>query len=344
MPAAPASFGAAKMAGVGTGEADSQPELSAADLTSAKLGVRGNSDALSLEERYKELEIIGTGVYGTVYKARDSETDTIVALKRLRLDDESGDGVPAHVIREVSLLRDFSHPNIVQLLGIQVMGLSDYSLVFEYVETDLHQVLKSLRKEQAVMPLQQVMRYSEELLSGIHACHVRLIIHRDLKPQNILIHPQEGLKICDFGLARLFSMPLKPYTHDVVTLWYRAPEILLGSLQYGPEVDIWSAGCIMAEIATGQPTFAGDSEIGTIFRIFRLLGTPNADVWPAYPTLENFLTGAPQWPPTGLTEIQERRPDLGNEGIDLLRRLISMNPQARIGSRRAKSHSFFKKE
>merc|ERR550532_390726 len=137
------------------------------------------------------------------------------------------------------------------------------------------------------MPFENVLRYSQELLSGIHGCHVRLIIHRDLKPQNILIG-KDGLKICDFGLARNFSLPIKPYTHDVITLWYRAPELLLGAEKYGPEVDIWSAGCIIAEMASGYPTFPGDSEIGTIFKIMKFVGSPTEETWPGYHTLEHW--------------------------------------------------------
>jgi len=293
-----------------------------------------------LEEIYEHLQDVGVGVYGTVYKARDRRTDRTVAVKKLKFGNDFGEGVPAYVIREVSLLRDFEHPNIVQLLDIHISGLQDYSLIFEYMDRDLHSLNKQYRKSMQQMPISLVKRYSQDLLNGLHACHLRLIMHRDLKPQNILVGPK-GLKIGDFGLARLFSLPIRPYTHDVVTLWYRAPEILLGAQKYGQEVDIWSVGCIIAETACGPPLFQGDSEIGTIFKIFKVLGTPTEESWPGHQRLEHWTEKFPQWPVTGLRELLDLRPELGEDGLQLLVSLLELNPQARLTARRAKNHSFF---
>jgi len=292
------------------------------------------------DDRYEKLGVIGSGVFGTVYKARDKETDEIVAMKHLKLEGgDLVDGVPAQVIREVSLLRDFVHPNVAELCSIQVNGLGDYNLIMEYVDIELHKVLRTYWKEGTSMPMQQVEAYAQDLLNGIHACHVRLIIHRDLKPQNILIGKQ-GLKICDFGLARIYSLPIKLYTHDVITLWYRAPEILLGIQRYGPEVDIWSAGCVVAEMATCYPTFPGDSEIGTIFKILKLVGSPTEETWPGFSSLEYWKDSFPRWPATGLEKIRSMRPELGDAGIDLLTHLLDLNPQTRLSARRAKGHPF----
>lgn len=292
------------------------------------------------KERYTKLFEVGSGAYGTVFKAVDRETGRTVALKQLQLEGELWDGIPAHILREVSLLRDFSHANIVQLLAIHVAGLDEFYLVFEYVDANLHTVLKSYRTQGILMPMDLVLKYSKELLSGIHACHVRLIVHRDLKPQNVLISPA-GLKICDFGLARTFSLDTRSYTLEVVSLWYRAPELLLGSDVYASEVDMWSAGCIVAEMATGYATFPGDSEIGTLFRILKLLGTPNDDLWPELMNLEHWTSSFPKWPATGLRPILEERPELGEAGIDLLRGLLCLDPKARLPPRRARNHAFF---
>ena len=111
-------------------------------------------------------------------------------------------------------------------------------------------------------------------------CHQRRVLHRDLKPQNLLIDKSGAIKLADFGLARAFGIPVRVYTHEVVTLWYRAPEILLGSNKYSCPVDIWSIGCIFAEMANKRPLFQGDSEIDQLFRIFRVLRTPNEEIWP----------------------------------------------------------------
>ncbi|CAK0806892.1 unnamed protein product [Prorocentrum cordatum] len=168
-----------------------------------------------------------------------------------------------------------------------------------------------------------VLQHFSDLLSGIHACHVRLVIHRDLKPQNLLIHPVDGLKICDFGSARTLSFPIQKYTQEVITLWYRGPELLLGHPLYGPEVDLWSAGCILAEMATSQPTFPGDSDIGTFFRIMQLLGSPTEETWPGFEQcLAHWSPHFPKWQPTNLEPIYEKRPELGESGMDLIRALL----------------------
>jgi serine/threonine protein kinase len=292
-----------------------------------------------LEEKYHAMEQIGSGVYGTVFKARDVRDGRIVAIKKLKMEDEGQVGIPSHVIREVALLRGFQHPNIVEFIELIFTGAMDFSLVFAYEEQDLHRVLKAYRKEDKKMSMEMVRKYTSELLSGLHACHIRLILHRDLKPQNLLIG-RDGLKIGDFGLSRMFSLPLQNYTLEVITLWYRSPEILLGAQRYGTEVDIWSAGCIIAEMATGFPMFPGDSEIGTIFKQFQILGTPTEEAWPGLSTLEHWRPTWPKWPPTDFQKVLEARPEIGQEGIDLLRGLLKLHPPARTSCRRAKNSSF----
>jgi serine/threonine protein kinase len=297
-----------------------------------------------LEQKYEIMEAAGSGVFGTVFRARCRETQEDVALKKLNFDhDEFDEGMPSHVIREVSLLRDFEHPNVVRLLDVVLSeNLKEYTLVFEYIEEDLYKHMKTnYRKHGKFMPLDLVQKYAKDLMSGIHACHVRLIAHRDLKPQNILVG-QDGLKICDFGLARILPPGInKPQTHEVVTLWYRAPEILLGTSQYGVEVDMWSVGCVIAEMVAGLPIFAGDSEVGTIMKIFRLLGTPTEEVWPGIVNLENWCRQFPRWPPSNLQPLLDKRPEFGEVGTDLLRGLLWLNPSARITSRRSLKHSYF---
>merc|ERR1719247_2611472 len=131
------------------------------------------------------------------------------------------------------------------------------------------------------------------------------MLHRDLKPQNLLVDRRgDTLKLADFGLARAFNVPIRPYTHEVVTLWYRAPEVLLGEERYATPMDIWSLGCILAEMATGQALFPGDSEIDTIFRIFRLLGTPSDEVWPGVTTLRDYKQHFPQWRDSNMAEVR----------------------------------------
>jgi len=300
-----------------------------------------------LQESYEVLDFCGQGQYGSVHRATHKRTGQQVALKRLFFyEEEVNGGVPHSVIREVCLLKDLKHPNVVRLLDVHTSLPSQYTLVFEHIESDLSKVLKGFRKERSFMPMQQVRLFSRDLLRGVAACHLRNIVHRDLKPANILVSP-EGLKICDFGLARPFEPEARNYSHDVVTLWYRAPEILLGAPSYGPQVDVWSAGCCIGEMATLQPLFQSTSEIGTLFRIFHRLGTPTEARYPGLGELTHWKPNFPSWPPTNLASIHEERwdlmedPDVGESLIDLMLCLLCINPADRLQARRAKTHDLF---
>lgn len=164
-------------------------------------------------------------------------------------------------------------------------------------------------------------------MRGIYFCHAHRILHRDLKPQNLLIDKEGNLKLADFGLARAFGIPLRTYTHEVVTLWYRAPEVLLGSRHYNTAIDMWSVGCIFAEMAMRTPLFPGDSEIDEIFRIFRTLGTPNDETWPGVKSLPDYKTSFPQW--SGVP-LKKAVPALDDNGLDLLRQMLVYDPASRI--------------
>ncbi|KAL5032465.1 Cyclin-dependent kinase catalytic subunit, variant 2 [Batrachochytrium dendrobatidis] len=184
-----------------------------------------------------------------------------------------------------------------------------------------------------------VKSYLYQLVNGLLFCHAHRILHRDLKPQNLLIDQHGMLKLADFGLARAFGIPLRTYTHEVVTLWYRSPEILLGSKHYSTAVDIWSVGCIFAEMVIKHPLFPGDSEIDEIFRIFRALGTPTETTWPGFSSLPDYKPNFPTWSPQSMTELV---PNLDMDGLDLLQRMLAYDPAARISAKRAMNHPYFK--
>ncbi|CAE8582190.1 unnamed protein product [Polarella glacialis] len=301
-----------------------------------------SGEAIGLCGDYILMEEIGKGVYGSVTRARHTVSGEVVAIKKLHYDPEAWmDGVPAHALREVSLLRDFHHSNIVELKDILEISLQDFRLVFEYLPNDLHMVLRNFRRKGELMPIAQVQNYTACLMAGIFACHSRSLIHRDLKPQNVLVGHDGNLQIADFGLARVLASPLRCYTLDIVTLWYRAPEILLGAQRYGYEVDMWSVGCVISEMATGKPAFGGDSEIGTIFKIFALLGTPNENLWPEGTTLDHFKSRFPKFNGAGVESLLEVQPALdATGGLDLLSKLLCFDPKVRVTSRRANSHRF----
>ena len=212
-------------------------------------------------------------------------------------------------------------------------------LVFEFLENDLKKYMKALN---GPLSPSTVNNFAYQLCRGVEFCHANRIIHRDLKPQNLLIARRLFLKIADFGLARAFAVPVPAYTHEVVTVWYRPPEILLGAKLYSVPVDLWSIGCVIGEMATGAPLFAGDSEIDTIFKIFQKLGTPSEQVWPGVSELPDYKASFPKWPPRGWAQIRNTKQQVGTDGIDLLENLMCYAPTRRLSACRALQHTYFR--
>ncbi|XP_061545668.1 cyclin-dependent kinase 1 [Phyllopteryx taeniolatus] len=284
---------------------------------------------------YLRIEKIGEGTYGVVYRGRHKATGQIVAMKKIRLESEE-EGVPSTAVREVSLLQELKHPNVVRLLDV-LMQESRLYLIFEFLSMDLKKYLDSIPSGQ-YMDLMLVKSYIYQILEGIYFCHCRRVLHRDLKPQNLLIDNKGVIKLADFGLARAFGVPVRVYTHEVVTLWYRAPEVLLGSPRYSTPVDVWSTGTIFAELATKKPLFQGDSEIDQLFRIFRTLGTPDNVVWPDVESLPDYKSTFPKWKPGNLSSMVK---NLDKNGLDLLAKMLAYNPAKRISAREAMTHPYF---
>ncbi|KLO16731.1 Pkinase-domain-containing protein [Schizopora paradoxa] len=287
-------------------------------------------------ENYTKIEKVGEGTYGVVYRARDATTGNIVALKKIRLENEE-EGVPSTAIREISLLKELKDENVVKLLEI-VHAESKLYLVFEFLDMDLKRFIENGNSTGQPITLDLVKKFTYQLNSGLLYCHSHRILHRDLKPQNLLIDKDNNLKLADFGLARAFGIPLRTYTHEVVTLWYRAPEVLLGSRHYSTAIDMWSVGCIFAEmVLRGAPLFPGDSEIDQIFKIFRILGTPSEESWPGVSQLPDYKSTFPQWSSRELAQVI---PTLDAAGIDFLHKTLIYDTSQRISAKRALSHPY----
>eukprot|EP00053_Salpingoeca_punica_P024621 m.13959 g.13959 ORF g.13959 m.13959 type:complete len:320 (-) comp7008_c1_seq1:183-1142(-) len=295
------------------------------------LGAAARSQGLA---RYQRIDRVGQGAYGVVYKALDRETNQLVALKRIRLQSED-EGVPCTAIREISLLKELHHPNIVRLYDV-LHSERKLTLVFEFCDQDLEKYLETRRGQPP--ELQTVKSFLYQLLNGVAFCHDHRILHRDLKPQNLLINKRNALKLADFGLARAFGIPVRQYSHEVVTLWYRAPDVLLGSTGYDTSIDIWSSGCIFGEMMTGTALFRGDSVPEQYRSITEILGTPTPETWPDIDKLPLYTPPTEILPGRGLASLPLRMDALG---MDLLESMLRYVPESRISAERAMHHEFF---
>lgn len=294
-------------------------------------------EAAEVSEHFRIVQKLGEGTYGKVYKAISRTTNEVFALKRIPIQ-QSEYGVPAATIREVSLLKECDHPNVIRLYEVLSKEHARY-LVFEFMDMDLRTYLT---RNGAFKDLTGLKNAAWQCIRGIHHCHSIRILHRDLKPHNVLVDVTGSrFKLADFGLARAFSVQMRALTQEVVSLWYRAPEILMGERKYASPTDIWSLGCIVAEMATGQVLFPGDSQIDTLFRIFRMLGMPSEEVWPGVSTLREFTLEFPKWSRAGLVDVRAKAPALGPDGLDLVDQCLKYNVAERASARHLLQHRFF---
>lgn len=289
-----------------------------------------------MSRRYTETTLLGEGTYGEVYKARDTtQAGRLVAIKRIKTSHSDAMGLPSLTVREVSVLKELHHENVVCLEDIVINpARTTISLVFEYLDTDLARHIREKRE----LCRSNVMKYTYQILSGLAYCHSHNILHRDIKPANILVDRMtDTLKLADFGLARSNNIPIRELTHEVITLWYRPPEILLGAKTYDASADIWSVGCIFAELARGVNGFlGGNSDIDQLHKIFKVLGTPAPSL--AITKLRDYkrLRLAPSVPcdMAALTRLPAC-------GVDLIKRMLHYDPARRITAADALRHPYF---
>ncbi|DBA72217.1 TPA: hypothetical protein ACH3X2_010612 [Trebouxia sp. C0005] len=285
---------------------------------------------------YEKIKRVGEGTYGVVYKARNRKTGEIVALKKLRMDRER-DGMPVTSVRELRVLQQCCHPNLVELKKV-VTGskLDSVFLVFEYCAHDLGRLLDTMPRR---FHESEVKCLLKQLLEVMNYLHNHWIVHRDLKLSNLLLTNDGVLKLCDYGLARYFKAYEEAYTPKVVTLWYRAPEILLGLETYTEAIDMWSVGCIMAELLQHQPLFPAKTELGILELMAKLLGSPNERIWPGcakLPGLAQF-----KLPHQPYNYLEKEFPNLSTTGLSLLNGLLTYDPDKRLTARQALRHPYF---
>lgn len=285
---------------------------------------------------FEKLNRIGEGTYGVVYRARDTVSNKIVALKKVRMEREK-DGIPLSGLREISLLLNLGHKNIVKLMEVVVgKHLDSIFLVMEYCEQDLASLLDNMTS-----PFQesQIKCLMLQLFHGVQYLHEKFIVHRDLKVSNLLLTGKGTLKIADFGLARTFGYPYKAMTPIVVTLWYRAPELLLGSKVQTTAVDMWAVGCIFGELLDNKPLMTGRSEINQFQLIVDLLGTPSDQIWPGFTSLPGAKSINFKSQP--YNNLKHKFSWLSPAGLTLINHLLMYDPCKRASAADCLQNSYF---
>ncbi|XP_052760285.1 cyclin-dependent kinase 11B-like isoform X3 [Mya arenaria] len=290
-------------------------------------------------EEFSCLNRIEEGTYGVVYRARDKKTEEIVALKRLKMEKEK-EGFPITSLREINTLLKAQHTNIVTVREIVVgSNMDKIYIVMDYVEHDLKALMTESMKQPFLVGEAKTLLL--QLLRGVQHLHDNWIIHRDLKTSNLLLSHKGILKIGDFGLAREYGEPLKQYTPIVVTLWYRAPELLLGCKEYSTPIDMWSVGCIFAEFLVMQAIWQGKSEIDQLQKIFKDLGTPTEKIWPGLMELPGMKKCSfAEYPYNTLRNKFGQY--LSDQGFNLLNRFLTYNPAKRITAAEGIKHEYFR--
>ncbi|CAM0909528.1 unnamed protein product [Alopecurus aequalis] len=285
-------------------------------------------------DAFDKIEKVGQGTYSNVYKARERGGGRVVALKKVRFDTAEPESV-RFMAREMRILRRLDHPNIIRLDGIATsrMHRSIY-LVFEFMYSDLSRLIS---RADIPLTLPQVKCYMQQLLAGLQHCHERGILHRDIKGSNLLIDRRGVLKIGDLGLANYYGPGRRrPLTSRVVTLWYRAPELLLGATDYGVGIDLWSAGCLLAEMFSGKALMPGRTEVEQLFKIFSLCGSPPDDYWRKMKLPASFRP-----PKTYKSTMMERLAGFPPSALPLLNTLLALDPDARGTAAQALQSDFF---
>lgn len=298
-------------------------------------------------DKYEKLNYIHEGVHGAVFRAKDKSDGSIYAIKKFKLFKEK-EGFPITSIREINLLLTMKHSNVVGIKEIVVGDSPEHVfVVMEFMEHELKSIMEHTQRPFSIPEIKSLMY---QLLQGVEYMHDHNIMHRDLKTSNILYNNQGLLKVCDFGLARKFLGSKKSYTPIVTTLWYRAPEILLGDDHYTPAIDMWSVGCIFAELVLNEPMMRAQTEVEMIDVIFRILGNPNSSTWPRWRELKHAKNL--QLKNHNVSKLSEifvdknlaKKSILNHHGLDLLSRMLCYDPSKRITSTEALNHSWFQED
>ena len=284
------------------------------------------------KRKYVKGRKLGEGTYANVYLGHlRSDPSRLVAIKKIKVQKEYGEGMPPDAVRELKHLQELSHPNIISLLGVFSSKDQNLNLVLEYLPLgDLEMLIRDT--DRIRYGAADVKAWMGMLCRGVWFCHESAVLHRDIKPNNLLIAADGEVKLADFGLARSFADPHRPMTSNVITRWYRPPELLLGARHYSGAVDVWSVGLVMAELVIRTPYVAGNTEMHQLALICQAMGTPTEDNWPGVSTLPGFdtLDKDAIVPLRGREHYSSMFGTVGPDGVDLLMRMLALDPRKRI--------------
>ncbi|KAG1120295.1 hypothetical protein G6F42_012779 [Rhizopus arrhizus] len=280
---------------------------------------------LKTEHRYVKDAKVGEGT--------SVQTGRKVAIKKIKMG-QFKDGLDLTAIREVKYLQELRHPNVIELIDV-FSHKTNLNLVLEYLDSDLEQVIKD--KSILFMPA-DIKSWMLMMLRGLDHCHRHFVLHRDMKPNNLLLTNEGVLKIADFGLARDWGDPGKQMTSQVVTRWYRSPELLFGAKEYSYAVDIWAVGCIFAELMLRTPYVAGDTDIDQLTKIFHALGTPSDADWPGMSSLPDYI----QFKSFPKVPLRQYFTAAGTDALSLLEQMLVFDPSRRWTAEECLGHSYFR--
>ncbi|EOR02004.1 hypothetical protein E3P92_00912 [Wallemia ichthyophaga] len=277
----------------------------------------------AIMKRYSKERKVGEGTYASVYQGHCVETGRMVAIKKIKIG-QFKDGLDMSAIREVKFLQELKHENVIEMLDV-FSAKQNLNLVLEFLTTDLELIIKD---RSLIFRPGDIKSWMAMTLRGVDWCHRNFILHRDLKPNNLLINDKGILKVADFGLARDVADPGMKMTCQVITRWYRPPELLFGARAYSSAVDIWSVGCIFAELLLRTPYLPGENDIEQLNTIFRALGTPKESEWPGHTSLPSYIKFQ-DYPKQPLEDLFSAA---GNDAIELLGKCLHYNPHERISA------------
>jgi cyclin-dependent kinase 7 len=284
-------------------------------------------------DSYEREGLLGEGTFGKVYRCRERATGRKVAVKRLYKSQSSKEGAELPMLREIMLLHELKHDNVIDLAEVYAHDGSIH-LVFEFCSTDLEAIIndKSTRLDAS-----RIKGYMQQTLRGVAAIHASWVLHRDLKPGNLFVSPAGVVKVGDFGLARFYGSPDRRFTGQVVTRWYRAPELLFGAKFYGTAIDMWSLGCIFAELLLRVPYLAGTHDLDQLQRIFTALGTPTEENWPGVSALPYYVS----FPEVSETPMRQLFTAASDDALEMLKAMLKLCPGDRIAAEDALAHVYF---